>query len=66
MAKSREIACEFYLNEGNCRKGRDGTFRKQCQICNLYKPIRGGQPARPDTRREKKQKYLNDKRYWDD
>lgn len=66
MAKAREVACKFYMNEGNCSKGRDGTFRKQCQYCNLYVPIPGGKPARPDTRQEKKQKYLNDKRHWND
>ena len=33
MAKTRERQCEFYICEGQCSKGREGTFLKQCQIC---------------------------------
>lgn len=64
MSKVREVACEFYVCEGVCTKGREGTFRKQCQICNKYSPIKGGRPARKDLRREKKEKYMKDKRNW--
>ena len=64
MARDRERACKYYVCEGNCSKGREGTFRKQCQICNLYLPLPGGQPARKDLRREKREKYLKDKRNW--
>ena len=53
MAKTREIACENYLYEGKCKKNREGTFRKYCQKCNLYKAKRGGIPARKDLRRKK-------------
>ena len=56
MAKTREIACESYICEGNCSKGREGTFRKACQTCGKYRPIRGGRPARTDNRREKREK----------
>jgi hypothetical protein len=48
--KDREIACQFYIYEGNCSKGREGTFRKQCQTCKKYVPVKGGRPARTDTR----------------
>lgn len=64
MARDRERACKYYICEGNCSKGREGTFRKQCQICSKYDPIPGGQPARKDLRREKRDKYLKDKRNW--
>ena len=64
MAKDRERACKYYICERNCSKGREGTFRKQCQICSKYDPIPGGQPARKDLRREKRDKYLKDKRNW--
>ena len=63
--KDRERACKHYLYEGNCAKGRDGTFRKACQTCNKYDPIPGGRLARPDLRREKKEKYAKDRRNWE-
>lgn len=54
MAKNREIACIYYECEGQCLKGRDGTFRDSCQKCKLYLPLRGGKPARKDLHRQKK------------
>ena len=63
--KDREIACEFYEHEGCCTKGREGTFRKQCQICDIYKPVRGGQPARKNLKNEKKEKFMKDRRNWE-
>lgn len=64
MSKTREIACKYYVAEKQCSKGREGTFRKQCQICNLYLPIAGGRPARKDLRQEKINKYMKDERHW--
>jgi hypothetical protein len=58
--KNREIACINYLNEGNCKISREGTFRKQCQHCNRYQPVRGGKPARKNTKKEKEEKYNKD------
>lgn len=54
MSKTREVACKYYIAEKQCSKGREGTFRKQCQICSKYDPKPGGQSARKDLRREKK------------
>lgn len=54
--KDREIACKYYECEGVCLKGREGTFRKKCQTCDKYDPMRGGQPARKDLRRQKKER----------
>ena len=51
--KDREIVCESYVCEGTCSKGREGTFRKSCQTCNKYRPIKGGKLARVDNRRKK-------------
>ena len=51
--KDREIQCESYICEGSCAKGREGTFRKACQTCNKYRPLRGSKPARTDNRRKK-------------
>lgn len=65
MSKTREVACKYYVAEGHCSKGRDGIFRKQCQICSLYDPIPGGRPARKDLRHEKKDKYNKDRRNWE-
>jgi hypothetical protein len=50
MAKDREISCIYYEAERHCRLGKEGTFRKYCQHCQCYKAVRGGQPARTDTR----------------
>lgn len=65
MARDREIACENYVCEGNCSKGREGTFRKYCQTCNKYRPIPGGRPARPNLKHEKKEKFAKDRRNWE-
>lgn len=54
MARDREIACESYICEGSCSKGREGTFRKYCQTCNKWRPVSGGRPARLDLRKKKR------------
>jgi len=53
--KSREIACIHYEYEGGCAIGKEGTFRKTCQKCQSYKPIKGGRPARPNLRNKKRE-----------
>ena len=53
MARDREIQCRSYICEGQCSKGREGTFRKACQVCNKYVPLRGAAPARTDNRAHK-------------
>ena len=53
MAKNREIACIHYICEENCDLGKDGTFRKHCQVCKTYKKQPGGRPARTDLRKKK-------------
>lgn len=63
--KDRELACESYICEGSCKKGRGGRFRKDCQTCNLYSPKRGSQPARKNLKREKNEKFQKDRRNWD-
>ena len=65
MARDREIACIHYVCEGNCDLGKEGTFRKACQTCKTYKAMRGGRPARPNLKREKKDKFLKDRRNWE-
>ena len=42
MAKFREAPCKYYMNEGNCEKGRDGTYRSYCQKCSKYEPRKVG------------------------
>lgn len=54
--KDREIVCEHYVNEGSCLLGKKGTFRKHCQKCQSYIPVKGKDPARKDNRREKFQR----------
>lgn len=65
MARDREVACIHYICEGKCDLGKDGTFRRQCQICKTYKPVPGGQPARKNLKREKAEKLIKDKRNWE-
>lgn len=60
--RDREIVCEHYICEGNCGKGKAGTFRKACQHCTLYRPKKGAMPARVDNRRRKLEKYSKHER----
>lgn len=53
MAKTREIVCIHYINKGNCDLGKEAEFYGLCQRCQKYKPKKGAQPARTDTRRKK-------------
>ena len=53
MAKEREVACIYYAHEGECLKGRKGTFYYSCQTCKKYAPQRGGFPARKNTKKQK-------------
>lgn len=64
--KDRERACVYYIAEGQCSKGHEGTFRKACQRCKHYCALKGGNVARKDLRREKRDKYTKDKRNWGD
>lgn len=54
--KDREVRCIYYDYEGNCLKGREGTFWDACQTCNKYKPAKGGAPARKNLKRQKMEK----------
>ena len=53
MAKDRERVCAYYVCEGQCLKGREGTFNKACQTCNKYNPKPGSCPRRTDNRAQK-------------
>ena len=55
MAKFREAPCKYYLNEGNCSKGRVGTYRTYCQKCSKYDP-RKGYVCKPNKKKEEKYK----------
>ena len=43
----------YYVHEGECLKGRKGTFYDACQTCKKYAPQRGMQPARKNTKKQK-------------
>lgn len=62
--KDRELVCEFYICEGQCKKGKAGTFRDACQHCDGYRPVRGSRPARIDNRKKKMDKIMR-KEKWD-
>ena len=59
MAKFHEAPCKYYLNEGNCEKGRDGTYRSYCQKCSKYEPRKGYVP-KPNKKKEDKWAYHKD------
>lgn len=64
--KDREIQCVYYLAEHDCEIGHDGTFRKACQKCPDYTPLRGAKPARKNLKRDKLHKARKkDYRDWD-
>ena len=56
--KTREIVCQYYIYEGGpCEKRDiDAHFRKECQTCKYWNPLKGAKPARTDNRRSKKEK----------
>lgn len=54
--QEREVSCMYYKWEGECAKGREGTFRKACQICKKYKAKKGGLPARQNLKKQKAEK----------
>ena len=56
MGSEREVACVYYKWEGECEKGREGTFRKACQTCKKYKAKKGNLPARKNLKRQKIEK----------
>lgn len=65
MAKERLIACQHYVNEGNCDLGKECAFWGHCQTCKTYKATPGGKPARVDLRKKKNEQFMKDKRNWD-
>lgn len=58
MAKDREIACVHYRAEGVCDLGKEGTFRKHCQICKNYSPLPHGKPARVNTKHQRLERIM--------
>lgn len=32
MAKDRYVACHYYIAEGKCQKGREGTFLRNVKL----------------------------------
>lgn len=58
--KDRNVICEYYNFEGNCSKGKEGTFLRACQKCRLYKAKGGYAPAtRKDLRKQKIEEERN-------
>ena len=56
MGSEREVACIYYKWEGECKKGREGTFRKARQTCKTYKAKKGSLPARQNLKKQKIEK----------
>lgn len=53
MAKDRELACKYYVCEGECSKGREANFKGYCQKCNKYDANKKSRPRRTDRRNHK-------------
>lgn len=53
MSTERVIACEYYVNEGTCSKGKECAFWGHCQKCKYYRAKKGGKPVRTNTRGSK-------------
>ena len=53
MAYDRELPCIYYAWEGECLKGKEGTFRDTCQTCKKYKPKKNAAPARKNAKKKK-------------
>lgn len=64
MATERTIPCEYYLCEGSCARGREGSFHHSCQKCTMYSP-RANEGKIAKTRRENKKKYKERKHDYD-
>lgn len=54
--RTREIVCENYICEGQCKLGKESKFYGYCQKCSKYKKKAGAKPARTDNRRSKREK----------
>lgn len=61
--KDREIACVHYRAERVCDLGKDGSFRGHCQTCPTYSALRGGRPARPDTRKQRRERNFKKEKF---
>ena len=57
--KDRNVICEHYNYEGNCLKGKEGTFLRACQKCRSYKAKKGYAPA---TRKNLKKRKIEEQR----
>lgn len=38
MSKFRETPCKYYVNHGECTKGREAEHKSYCQHCDKYCP----------------------------
>ena len=46
MAQVRNAICKYYISEGDCEKGFEGTARKACQTCKFYTANQQQQPKK--------------------
>lgn len=63
MAKTREIQCENYICQHQCKRGKDADFYGICQTCPFYVKKVGAKPARTDNRRSKMDKIMKKEKY---
>ena len=63
--KDREIVCMYYTYAGGpCdKRGISVHFKKECQTCKKYSPIKGSKPARTDNRRQKMDRIMRKEKW---
>ena len=62
MAGTRDTACKFYVCEGECEKGKEGTFKDSCQKCRFYSPVTHKKGFRPANIKRAKEEAYNKRR----
>lgn len=68
IMRDRGIICKYYTYKGGpCdKRGISVSFMEECRTCKFYTPIKNGKNMKPDTRQEKKNKFLKDRRNWNE
>lgn len=67
MGRARNAMCRYYIEEGNCEVGKEGTFNKACQKCRMYSPYTYKKSYNPkDRRKAKKEKHIRQEELMDE
>lgn len=56
--------CKFYIAHHQCQKGKQAETLGLCQKCSKWESAR--RPVRKDKRKAEREKFMKDKRNWED